>query len=110
MVVQQISARKEIKNNYVILNTVTMGSPYIITSSTKEGTLRRMADGLDPVPYLSIPFLANPFVGNVSIENSFLVPYTHTRSYGEGQCWAKYDALGKKNGSAYIVINGKIYN
>jgi len=109
MVVEQISARKEIKKNYVILNVVTMGSPYILTASTKEGTLCRMVDPLDPVPYLSIPFLSNPFIGNACIENSYLTPYTHTRSYGEGECWAKYDALGKKNGSAYIEISAKIY-
>ncbi len=109
MVVEQAIARKEIKNNYQVLYSVTMGSPYILTRYSKEGTLRRMVDPLDPVPYLNISLLAVPSLSTACIESSRITPYTHTRSYGEGSCWAKYDALGKKNGSAYIELGDKLY-
>ncbi len=110
MVIQQAIARKEIKDNYDILYTLSIGSPYILTSSTKEGTLRRMVDRLDPIPYLSIPLLANPCIGGACLETSFKAPLVHFKSYEEGKCWQKYDALGLKNGSGYIVLNELLYS
>ena len=110
MVIQQAIARKEIKDRYDILYTVAIGSPYILTASAKEGTLRRMVDRLDPVPYLSIPLLANPCIGGACLETSFQAPLVHFRSYERGSCWAQYDALGLKNGSAYVVLNELIYS
>ena len=110
MVIQQAIARREIKDKYEILYTLSIGSPYILTSSTKEGTLRRMVDRLDPVPYLSIPLLANPCIGGACLETSFKAPLVHFRSYEEGCCWKKYDALGKKNGKGYLVLNELLYS
>lgn len=110
MVIQQAIAREEIKDKYEILYTLSIGSPYILTSGTKEGTLRRMVDRLDPVPYLSIPLLANPCIGGACLETSFQTPLVHFRSYEKGSCWAKYDALGNKNGNAYVVLHELIYS
>ena len=110
MVIQQVIAQKEIKDNYQVLNTVAIGSPYILTCGSKEGFLRRIVDRLDPVPYMSIPLLANSYMGNAANETSFLSPLVHFRSYKDAKCWRVYDCLGTKNGSAYIVLNELIYS
>ena len=109
MVIQQIIANPEIKERYEIVYSTALGSPYILTRGSKEGTLRRVVDRLDPVPFLSIPLLANPTIGNVSLETSFLMPLVHFRSYEKGACWRDYDCLGVKNGGAYIVLNELLY-
>lgn len=109
MVIQQIIANKEIKDKYDIIYSTAIGSPYILTGGSKEGTLRRVVDRLDPVPFLSIPLLANPAIGNVSLETSFAAPLVHFRSYEIGRCWNSYDCLGVKNGGAYVVLNELIY-
>ena len=110
MVIQQAIARKDMKDRYDILYTLSIGSPYILTCGAKEGTLRRMVDRLDPVPYMSIPLLANPCIGGACLETSFLSPLVHFRSYEDGKCWNKYDALGKKNGSGYLMLNELLYS
>ena len=109
MVIQQVIANREIKENYNILYSTAIGSPYILTAGSKEGTLRRVVDRLDPVPFLSIPLLANPTIGNVSLETSFLAPLVHFRSYEKGSCWNGYDCLGVKNGGAYVELGELIY-
>ena len=109
MVIQQVIANSEIKAKYDILYSTAIGSPYILTKGSKEGTLRRVVDRLDPVPFLSIPLLANPSIGNVSLETSFLAPLVHFRSYEKGSCWNGYDCLGVKNGGAYVELGELIY-
>lgn len=109
MVLEQFIARKEIKDKYEILNTMSIGSPYILTSAAKEGRLIRMVDRLDPIPFLSIPLLANPYMGNVAQETSFQFPLVHFASYEKGECWSAYDALGYKNGNAYVVLKELVY-
>lgn len=109
MVIQQVIANSEIKAKYDILYSTAIGSPYILTKGSKEGTLRRVVDRLDPVPFLSIPLLANPTIGNVSLETSFLAPLVHFRSYEKGSCWNGYDCLGVKNGGAYVELGELIY-
>ena len=109
MVIQQIIANKEIKERYEIVYSTAIGSPYILTRSGKEGTLRRVVDRLDPVPFLSIPLLANPVIGDVSLETSFLAPLVHFRSYESGHCWRNYDCLGVKNGGAFVELNDLLY-
>lgn len=109
MIVQQMAANKTIKDNYEIVYSTAIGSPYIITKGTKEGTVRRVVDRLDPIAYLSIPLLANPCVGTVSVETSYIAPLVHFYSYERGSCWRCYDALGIKNGGATVVLNDLVY-
>ena len=109
MVIQQAIANKEIKDKYDIVYSTAIGSPYILTAGSKEGTLRRVVDRLDPVPFLSIPLLVNPTIGNVSLETSFIAPLVHFRSYEKGSCWNAYDCLGVKGGGAYVELNECIY-
>ena len=109
MVIQQVIAQNGVKERYEILNSVAIGSPYILTKTAKEGTLRRMVDCVDPVPYMSIPLLSNPYIGNACKEISGLSPLVHFRSYKDGECWKAYDCLGNKNGSAYLVLQTLLY-
>ena len=52
MVAQQVAANKTIQKRYNILNIVTYGAPVMFHGQI-EGTLKRMGDVNDPVPYLS---------------------------------------------------------
>ncbi len=110
MVIEQAIANKTIKKKYNVLYSLAIGSPFILTSSTKEGKLQRIVDKLDPICFLSIPLLANPYMGDVAIESSGLVPLIHFRSYESGTCWKAYDALGHKNGKARVELNKLIYD
>ena len=52
MVAQQIAADTSVQKRYNILNIVAYGSPVMFKGQI-EGTLKRMGDVNDPVPYLS---------------------------------------------------------
>lgn len=69
MVAQQVAANRTMKKQFQILNTLTMGSPYIM-AARREGSLHRMADRADVIPFLSLSCLANAWAGNVSFESS----------------------------------------
>ena len=58
MVAQQVAADSQIKSNYNVLNTVTFGSP-LIDGFQREGTVKRLGDTSDPVPYLSLTTFTN---------------------------------------------------
>ncbi len=58
MVAQQVAADSTIKKNYNVLNTVTFGSP-LINGFQREGTVKRLGDTSDPVPYLSLTTFTN---------------------------------------------------
>ncbi len=106
MVCQQLAADKQMKKRFEILNVLTMGSPYI-TVCGREGTLHRMADSGDVVPYLSTAGAANLFLGNFSYERCghFGDPDSaHNRSYNIHENWRAYDAFGIENGS-YVLKN-----
>ncbi len=47
-----------IKENYNILNTVTFGSP-LINGFKREGTVKRLGDVKDVVPYMSLTTFTN---------------------------------------------------
>lgn len=105
MVAQQIAADSQIKSKYQILNTLTLGSPYILTGS-REGSLHRMYDRADVVPVLSIACIANFWAGNVEYESGgYYGSDAHNKSYRYSSCWQKYDAFGVKNGNTKIVLN-----
>jgi len=109
MVIEQAISKSEIKDNYEVLYALAIGSPYIITKNEKEGRLIRTIDNCDPIAYMSIPLLSNPFVGEVKTESSMKLGLIHFRSYEEGSCWKKYDALGIRKGGSTVTINQAIY-
>lgn len=106
MISQQFAADKEMKERYNIIHILTMGSPYIVLKD-REGTINRMADSGDAVPYFSDALLGNFFAGNFTYEDCgyFGDPdLAHNVSYGEAREWAEYDAFGVKDGNTRIVI------
>ena len=107
MVAQQLAADEEVKERFNILNTLAIGSPYVVQCSEKEGDLHRMADSGDAIPYLSTAGAANFFLGNFTYEDCgyFGNPDgAHNESYAKAENWNKYDCFGIENGTNYIVL------
>ncbi|MCR5609579.1 MAG: hypothetical protein K6G26_11000 [Lachnospiraceae bacterium] len=103
MVAQQLSGNKTIKKNYNILNVIAFGSP-LINPIGREGTIKRLGDKADLVPYLSASGLYLPIWQIVGL-NREDGGYTdskkaHSESYAREDVWGNYDVLGIKNGSA----------
>lgn len=107
MVAQQIAANTTIKNNYNVLNTVTFGSP-LISAGSREGTVKRLGDTSDVVPYLSATGQIIWQVAGLNRENGGYgtdAYNAHVGSYLRSDVWGKYDVLGYKNGSASITLD-----
>lgn len=106
MVAQQVAANKEIKNNYEVLNTVTFGSPLI--SGSREGTVKRLGDTSDVIPYLSVTGEIVRQVGGLNREsgNYGVNAYAaHVESYLRSDVWGAYDVTGTKNGNAELTLD-----
>ena len=112
MVAQQVAADKAMQKRYNILNIVAYGSPVMFNGQI-EGTLKRMGDVNDPVPYLSANTFTNWEVQNGTLqkEDSGLgIDITfaaHRNSYFSEKTWGKYDVLGFKGGNATIKLKLK---
>lgn len=106
MVAQQVAANSAIKADYEILNTVTFGSPLI--SGNREGTVKRLGDTSDVVPYLSVTGQIIRQIGGLNREsgNYGLNAYAaHIESYLRSDVWGAYDVTGTKNGNATITLD-----
>lgn len=106
MVAQQFAADTEMKERYEILNTLTMGSPYIMTEE-REGGLYRMVDSGDIIPYLSTAFFKNFSEGNYTrIDNGYFgrPDAAHNKSYQLADSWCEYDCFGIKGGTNKITF------
>ena len=112
MVAQQVAADKAVQKRYNILNIVTYGAPVMFNGQI-EGTLKRMGDVNDPVPYLSANTFTNWEVqdGTLQKEDSGLgldiMFSAHRNSYFSEKTWGKYDVLGFKGGKATITLKLK---
>ena len=112
MVAQQVAANKTIQKRYKILNIVTYGAPVMFHGQI-EGTLKRMGDVNDPVPYLSANTFTNWEVqdGTLQKEDSGLgldITFAaHRNSYFSEKTWGKYDVLGFKSGNATLKLKLK---
>lgn len=109
MIAQQLAASPSIKNNYQILNVVTFGSP-LISAGRREGTIRRLGDKNDWVPYLSATgTILFPWqVWGLNKEDggysSTDVMGSHIESYKRNDVWGNYDVLGFKYTSSRIIF------
>lgn len=106
MVAQELAADPQIIVRYNVVNTLTMGSPYI-TELTTEGSLHRMADSGDAVPYLSPNIPGNFLLGNYTYGSNgyFGDPDgAHNVSYAQESFWRNYDCFGVEGGKSYIVL------
>lgn len=109
MIAQQLSATSRVKDNYQILNVVTMGSP-LLSPWRREGTVKRVGDTSDPVPYLSAAgtFLLPWQVFGLQRENGGYngnALKAHVESYKREDVWGNYDVLGFKNGTAKLQMD-----
>ncbi len=108
MVAQQVAANSTVKSNYNVLNTITFGSP-LLAAGTREGTVKRLGDTSDVVPYLSGSTINNTAwaIAGLQRENGGYgtdVYNAHVKSYLRSDVWGSYDAVGYKNGSYYMVL------
>ena len=109
MIAQQVSADPTVKANYNILNVVCFGSP-LLAAGFREGTVRRLGDVSDPVPYLSGNLFVTPVRAVLGLNREdghyYLTPITaHNSSYGRADLWGKYDVTGNKYGSATLTLD-----
>ena len=107
MVAQQVAANSEIKAKYNVLNTVTFGSP-LISEGSREGTVKRLGDVSDVVPYLSATGNIVWQVCGLNRENGGYgtdVGSAHSDSYIRSDVWGKYDVTGTKYGSAKLSLD-----
>ncbi len=107
MVAQQVAAHSEIKAKYNVLNTVTFGSP-LISEGNREGTVKRLGDTSDVVPYLSATgnfawqvFGLNRESGGYGTDAGT----AHVESYLRSDVWGQYDVTGTKYGNATLTLN-----
>ena len=109
MIAQQVAANSTIKNKYNVLNTVCFGSP-LLSAGSREGTVRRLGDVSDPVPYLSGSLFNNTLwaILGLNRENGgygILGIHAHNLSYARTDVWGKYDVTGTKNGGAKLILD-----
>ena len=109
MVAQQVAGNSSIKSRYNILNTVTFGSP-LLSAGTREGTVKRLGDVSDVVPFLSVHTVVNSIWALAGLNREdggyYLRPITaHNESYGRADIWGKYDVTGTKNGGAKLILD-----
>ena len=110
MVAQQAAADYTIKKNYNVLNTVTFGSP-LINGLSREGTVKRLGDTRDVVPYLSVSTLLNVVWQAAGLNredggySALQVVTAHTDSYQRAAVWGAYDVTGTKNGRAELTLD-----
>ena len=105
MIAQQLSGNSKIKNNYNVLNVVTLGAP-LINPFGREGTVQRLGDNADIIPYLSATgtlLLPWQVFGLNREDGGYTDPLeAHRKSYSRDDIWGKYDVLGFKNGKSYL--------
>lgn len=114
MTAQQLRADRELTDDYDILATFTVGSPFIMTrKKLREGVLNRIADIADLVPNLSPALIfSRKNHKDKSLEDGGYGKDhdgAHNRCYTRDEIWSGYDALGVKGGNAVIsFINENI--
>lgn len=111
MVAQQVAADKSMKKNYEIINTVTFGAP-LTSSIGREGTVKRLGDKYDMIPYLSANGAVMPIrsIGGLNREDGGYGSITnfwsaHMGSYCRTDVWGNYDVLGFKSGNATLTYD-----
>ena len=110
MVAQQVASESELKSDYNILNTVTFGSP-LINGFEREGTVKRLGDKNDVVPYLSVSTFLNVIWQTLGLNredggygiNSLVA--AHCESYQRSDEWGAYDVTGTKNGGKTLTLD-----
>ena len=110
MVAQQLRTDADLKDAYEIVHVVTCGSPYIIVKEEAEGTLVRLINSNDAIPYMSPATIICPqkqfgdcYRFDAGYRGNF--DAAHTKSYPDPAYWGDYDALGNPGGNATISFD-----
>ena len=107
MIAQQLASDRTLKARYEILNTLTAGSPAILTGS-REGSIHRLAVRTDIVPALGLgSILKGCTLFSVEKSTKWENLIDRHMSYGWDPVWDSYDAFGEKNGNVYLTLNEK---
>ena len=109
MVAQQLAADGTLKANYNIVNTLTFGSP-LLAAGNREGTVIRLGDTSDIVPYASGSTINNTAwaIAGLNKESGgygMNATAAHVQSYGRADVWGAYDAVGQKWGNAALDLD-----
>lgn len=109
MVAQQLRADADLAAQYEILNVLTAGSPFIIVKGG-EGSLHRIVDKNDAIPFLSPATVVKPAqqFREVAREDGgyFMDPDSaHNLSYLRNDLWGGYDVFGEKGGDATLTFH-----
>ena len=110
MTAQLLRCDSELCASYEILNVLCGGSPLMETEGEAEGSLNRLTDILDMIPYISSSSFCN-FLRQIRTahrENGgyfFNPDGAHNLSYGRNDIWGKYDVFGEKGGNASLSFN-----
>ena len=109
MVAQQAASDDTIKNTYNVLNTVTFGSP-LINGFRREGTVKRLGDTSDVIPYMSLSSFTNIIWQSAGLnkENGGYgtdLMAAHCESYQRESVWGAYDVTGTKGGNATVTLD-----
>ncbi len=109
MIAQQVAADSGIKSRYNVLNTVCFGSP-LLAAGSREGTVRRLGDVSDPVPYLSGSLFNNTIWAIMGLNREdggygIRGITAHNQSYFRTDLWGRYDVTGTKYGSAKLILD-----
>ena len=109
MIAQQVAANSTIKARYNVLNTVTFGSP-LLSVGNREGTVRRLGDISDVVPFLSGRLFTNPITAIFGLNREdggyYGRPLTaHNASYFRSDLWGRYDVTGTRYGGAKLTLD-----
>ncbi len=110
MIAQQLICTDEITERYEILNTLTYGSPYVVTSAAhREGPLVRCVDKFDVIPKFSPAIFVTPsnYRNAVTIDGGYLgdPDGAHNLSYPRADLWGGYDVFGVKCGTASLTFH-----
>ncbi len=110
MTAQHLRCDKQLQETYEILNVLCGGSPLEEVEGEGEGSLHRLTDILDMIPYIRSTSLCALIrqIRTAHRENGhyFLNPDgAHNESYVRNDVWGDYDVFGEKGGGAALRFN-----
>lgn len=110
MTAQLLRADPVLRERYEIVNVLCGGSPLMETAGETEGTLHRLTDIFDLIPYLRstsvCAFIRQIHTAHRENGGYFFNPDgAHNLSYARDEVWGDYDVFGEKGGSARLRFN-----
>lgn len=110
-IVEQLSARKDIRKAYKIQYTIAFGAPFVNPDDKREGKLNILLDQSDIVPIQALTTFTRAeetaAVTHMEDGGYSLLETTdcHMKSYLSHKTWGKYDVRGVKNGGAKLMVD-----